>query len=197
MAVEGDRNLWIFCPTEWLLILTSLSFILISLLRTDWSINVIDRIVAIFDQYQIVLIRSNYWSVWDRQIKTHQSQCMFDMLYEKLVFHMFLDTQIICICSTLIVNAQEPTIYHTWMVTSLPVVLSNLRFVCAIPNRWGHWSVKTIILCPISLILINCTWKWTLQDQFFWYIKLQAIYHQYIYIWLKSKALSQSVCLEW
>ena len=39
------------------------------------------------------------------------------MCNEKLVLNQFLDTQIICVCSTLIVNSQEPTALHR-MVTS-------------------------------------------------------------------------------
>ena len=33
-----------------------------------YSYTKVYRIVAIFDQYRIVLIRLNYWSAWDRQI---------------------------------------------------------------------------------------------------------------------------------
>ena len=69
------------------------------------------------------------------------------------MFNQFLNTKIICICPKLIVNSQEPTACHTSVVTSLPVVSSDLRsaarfvkpygsaqckFDYAIPNRWGH-----------------------------------------------------------
>ena len=89
------------------------------------------RIVAIFDQYQIVLIRLSYLVTRVRHME-----------WKAYVQLKLLETQIICVCSTLIVNSQEPTAFHTWMIISQPIVLSYLRSAARFAKPYGSAHCK-------------------------------------------------------